>query len=217
MTSDDQRAEAPAGPLCWCTGDEGDQVAGVTRSLVSQNRTEQPVRVEVYVADANAFAMSYGRDFRALHQLNRDHDCTSSCVKCVQKKFKEAAEEALRHGKVVACLCSSSTSCSLPAALYSLPSVLGRMPSSASAGKGRSLSKQRTSPAPMTATSSVRSFWCGTRLSDQRRRMLDKTGAAATSTCSSCLVPWIRTKSSLQRHPQINTSSSHRRIPNSLW
>ena len=32
MTSDDQRAEAPVGLLCWCTGDDGDQVVGVTRS-----------------------------------------------------------------------------------------------------------------------------------------------------------------------------------------
>lgn len=117
MTSDDQQGEATAGPLRWCVGDEDDYVVGIERSAVCNDRAEQPavenvggrdnaeqlVTVEDYVADANAFAASYCRDFRALHQLNHDHDCTSTCVKYVQKKGKAAAEEALRSGRVVAC------------------------------------------------------------------------------------------------------------------
>lgn len=94
MTSADQRAEAPAGPARWCAGDEGDQVEGVA---------EHAVNIVDYPADAKAFALSYCCDFQALHQLNHDHDCTSTCVNYVQKKSKEAAADALRRGWVAAC------------------------------------------------------------------------------------------------------------------
>ena len=53
--------------------------------------------------DASQFALSYVRDFRALHQFNHDHDCTFTCIKYVAQKCKDAAQEALRKGKVVAC------------------------------------------------------------------------------------------------------------------
>ena len=53
--------------------------------------------------DADQFALSFCRDFRALHQFNHDHDCTSTCIKYVAKQCKEAAQEALQKGKVVAC------------------------------------------------------------------------------------------------------------------
>ena len=53
-------------------------------------------------ADANAWALSFCRDFRALHQLNHDHDCTHTCIKYV-KKGKESAEKALKKGWTVAC------------------------------------------------------------------------------------------------------------------
>ena len=53
-------------------------------------------------ADARAWSLSYCRDFRALHQLNHDHDCTSTCIKYV-KKTKESAEKALKKGWTVAC------------------------------------------------------------------------------------------------------------------
>ena len=238
MASDDQRAEALAVPLHWCTGDEGDHVVGVAHAKLWEDRAEQPalenvggsdgaeqpVSVDDYVADANAFALSYCRDFRALHQLNHDHDCTSTCVKYVPKNAKQLQRT---HFDVAGSLLvgfSSSTSSSLRAALYSLPPVLDRRPSSAFAGEGRNLSRRPTSLAPMTVTSSVRSFWCGTHPFDQRRRTSDKCGAAAILTFNSCLVSWIPTGSSHQRcllavlhKPQINRRSSHRRIPNSLW
>ena len=54
------------------------------------------------ISDAKQKAFSFCRDFRALHQFNHDHDCTSTCIKYV-KKGKEAAEDALRKGLVVAC------------------------------------------------------------------------------------------------------------------
>ena len=112
MASEDQRAETVAVPLRWCTGDEGDHVVGVANAKLWKDRAEQsalgnvggsdgagqPVSVEDYVADAHAFALTFCRDFRALHQLNHDHDCTSTCVTYAQKKCKAAAEEALRRG-----------------------------------------------------------------------------------------------------------------------
>ena len=53
-------------------------------------------------AKGQQWRSSFCRHFRALHQLKHDHDCTSTCIKYV-KKGKEAAEEALRKGLVVAC------------------------------------------------------------------------------------------------------------------
>ena len=55
------------------------------------------------VDDANKWACSFCRDFRALHQLNHNHDCTSTCVKHTKQKAKDIAHDALRLGKVVAC------------------------------------------------------------------------------------------------------------------
>ena len=149
MASDDQHVEASTTAMHRCTSDEGDQVSGVAlrcegraerpaaENLIGGDSAEQIACLEDYVADANAFAVSYCRDFRAPHQLNHDHDCTITCVKYVQKKCKAAAEEALRRGSSVACRFSSSTSWSLLAVMYSLQSVLGRMLSSVSGGKGK--------------------------------------------------------------------------------
>ena len=63
----------------------------------------QPASRAAIFLDAGRFALSYVRDFRALHQFNHDHDCTTTCIKYVAKQCREAAQEALRKGKVVAC------------------------------------------------------------------------------------------------------------------
>jgi len=63
----------------------------------------QPASREDITQDAKQFALSFCRDFRALHQFNHDHDCTTTCIKYVAKQCKDAAQEALRKGKVVAC------------------------------------------------------------------------------------------------------------------
>ena len=63
----------------------------------------QPASREDIDEDANQFALSYVRDFRALHQFNHDHDCTTTCIKYVAKQCRDAAQEAIRKGKVVAC------------------------------------------------------------------------------------------------------------------
>ena len=62
-----------------------------------------PASTDDITQDAGRFALSYCRDFRALHQFNHDHDCTATCIKYVAKQCKDAAQEALRKGKVVAC------------------------------------------------------------------------------------------------------------------
>ena len=117
MTSDTPQVEVPAKPLCWVTDDETDRIVGFAHRPVGYNNAEQPgalvpdddtsaeqpVNLQDYVGDGKSFGLSYCRDFRALHQLNHDHDCTSTCIKYVQKKCKDAAEEALRRGRVVAC------------------------------------------------------------------------------------------------------------------
>ena len=54
------------------------------------------------VEDANKWGRSFCRDFRALHQLNHNHDCTSTCIKYIKQKAKDIAQDALRLGKVVA-------------------------------------------------------------------------------------------------------------------
>ena len=64
--------------------------------------SEHPATYAELISDAMQWALSFCRDFRALHQFNHDHDCTSTCIKYV-KKGKEAAEDALRKGWVVAC------------------------------------------------------------------------------------------------------------------
>ena len=63
----------------------------------------RPASHEDLIQDAHQFALNFARDPRALHQLNHDHDCTTTCIKYVAKQCKDAAQEALRKGSVVAC------------------------------------------------------------------------------------------------------------------
>ena len=63
---------------------------------------DEPAMCTSLLSDASQWAQNFCRDFRALHQFNHDHDCTSTCIKYV-KKGKDVAEDALRKGWVVAC------------------------------------------------------------------------------------------------------------------
>ena len=97
MTSDTPQVEVPAKPLCWVTDDETDRIVDLAHRSVGYNNAEQPgalvpdddtsaeqpVNLQDYVGDGKSFGLSYCRDFRALHQLNHDHDCTSTCIKYV--------------------------------------------------------------------------------------------------------------------------------------
>jgi hypothetical protein len=91
-------------PPCWVTDDaEHVQRPSRCQTTAADSSVEQPASCEDIIQDADQFALSYARDFRALHQFNHDHDCTFTCIKYVAQKCKDAAQEALRKGKVVAC------------------------------------------------------------------------------------------------------------------
>ena len=110
MHCDAQAATSRPGWPLWNfqVDEEGAETESVKKpsassSTAAGDRVVQPASHLNIVEDANQFALSYCRDFRALHQLNHDHDCTATCIKYVAKKCKEAAEDALRKGKVVLC------------------------------------------------------------------------------------------------------------------
>ena len=110
MHCDAQAATSRPGWPLWNfqVAEDGDETERVKNpsfasSTAAGDRVVQPASHLNIVEDANQFALSYCRDFRALHQLNHDHDCTATCIKYVAKKCKEAAEDALRKGKVVLC------------------------------------------------------------------------------------------------------------------
>ena len=85
---------------CWSLDEEGQHVTGLENDEAQDSSTV----LNTLTADANAWALSFCRDFRALHQFNHDHDCTSTCIKYV-KKGKESAEKALQKGWSVAGRC----------------------------------------------------------------------------------------------------------------
>ena len=64
---------------------------------------DEPTNIQHVVTDARSWMLSFVRDVRALHQLNHDHDCTSTCVKYIKNKSKDTMEKAVKAGKAVAC------------------------------------------------------------------------------------------------------------------
>ena len=92
------RAEQPA--VVWLEDEQRNHVSSVC--LVA-GAVPRQLSAKELTDDATRWASSFCRDFRALSQLNHNHDCTSTCIKYVKKKAKDVAEQALRLGKVVAC------------------------------------------------------------------------------------------------------------------
>ena len=92
-------------PPHWVIDEDADhvQTPSICPTAAGLGSVAQPASCEDIIQDASQFALSYARDFRALHQFNHDHDCTSTCIKYVAKQCRDAAQEALRKGKVVAC------------------------------------------------------------------------------------------------------------------
>ena len=92
-------------PPHWVMDEDADhaQTPSICPTPAGLDSVPQPASREDIVQDAGRFALSYSRDFRALHQFNHDHDCTSTCIKYVAKQCRDAAQDALRKGKVVAC------------------------------------------------------------------------------------------------------------------
>ena len=133
--------------------------------------------------DANQYALSYARHFRALHQLNHDHDCTTTCIKYVAKQCRHEAQDALRKGKVVACRFWLFHILVFTYVAFSKPSP------NASGGEGRSSWRHPTLPSPTSAMSFASQSCEEIRLFDQHRQMWAKFGPVATSTSSSCPGP----------------------------
>ena len=98
MAQNPERQGAEATLPLWNVDPEGQHATGLGNDDVQDTNTV----LNSLTADANAWALSFCRDFLALHELNHDHDCTHTCIKYV-KKGKESAETALKKGWTVAC------------------------------------------------------------------------------------------------------------------
>ena len=101
----DENAAPPAFPPHWVVDDDAEhiQMPSTCSIAAGVSSVAQPASCADVIQDAHQFALSFVRDFRALHQFNHDHDCTTTCIKYVAKQCRDSAEEALRKGKVVAC------------------------------------------------------------------------------------------------------------------
>ena len=62
-----------------------------------------PLSARDVLDEGGAFALSYSRDFRALHGFTHDHDCTSTCIKFIPFGFRAAAETSLDEGNAFVC------------------------------------------------------------------------------------------------------------------
>ena len=100
MASSSSTTSAEQPVVIWTTDEEANHVSNVC--LVTGGSAEE-LSAEDLVNDAGRWGCSFCRDFRALSQLDHNHDCTSTCIKYVKQKVKDIAQEALRLGRVVAC------------------------------------------------------------------------------------------------------------------
>lgn len=81
---DEPSANGPDGVAQPVAQSDEEYVTGLTAT--GPDGVAQPVTRFQMLKDASQWALSYCRDFRALHQQNHDHDCTSTCIKYVQKQ-----------------------------------------------------------------------------------------------------------------------------------
>ena len=84
-------------PPRWVIDEDAEhvQTPSMCQTATGLGSVAQPPSREDIIQDASQFALSYVRDFRALHQFNHDHDRTTTCIKYVAKQCREAAQEAL--------------------------------------------------------------------------------------------------------------------------
>ena len=176
-------------PPHWVMDEDADhvQTPSICPTPAGLDSVPQPASREDIVQDAGRFALSYSRDFRALHQFNHDHDCTSTCIKYVAKQCRDAAQDALRKGKVVACrffffhiLVFTYVSDVLTGMSETITKRIRR-------GGGESWCHHPTLLSPTNATSFASQSYKEIRLSDQHQQMWARIGVAATSISSSCL------------------------------
>ena len=105
MHCTDEGMPPGAFPPFWVTDDDAEHVETPSTCSIATSvfSATPPASRDDIVQDASQYALSFARDFRALHQFNHDHDCTTTCIKYVAKQCRDAAQEALQKGKVVAC------------------------------------------------------------------------------------------------------------------
>ena len=86
------------------------QLAGVPWEFDELGRLERFVTMQGQTAtradldeDAQIYEHAYGRDVRALHGHNHNHDCTTTCVKYQKKKSAEELKSVLSTNKAPPC------------------------------------------------------------------------------------------------------------------
>ena len=107
-----KNAAPDAFPPHWVVDEDAEhvQMPSTCSIAASVGSVAQPASCADVIQDAHQFALSYVRDFRALHQFSHDHDCTTTCIKYVAKQCRDSAEEALRKARSLRADSSSFTS-----------------------------------------------------------------------------------------------------------
>ena len=83
-------------PLPWKANEKGEITDAVSPQSMS-------LTTEQFRQDAERFALAFGRDARALHGHNHDHNCSFTCIKYVTQKAKQNAEQSLNTGMNIVC------------------------------------------------------------------------------------------------------------------
>ena len=82
--------------LPWEANGKGDITDAVSPQIMS-------LTTEQFRQYAEGFALAFGRDARALHGHNHDHNCSFTCTKYVTQKAKKNAEQSLNTGMNIVC------------------------------------------------------------------------------------------------------------------
>ena len=82
--------------LPWKANGKGEITDAVSPQSMS-------LTTEQFRQDAERFALAFGRDARALHGHNHDHNCSFTCIKYVTQKAKQNAEQSLNTGMNSVC------------------------------------------------------------------------------------------------------------------
>ena len=82
--------------LPWQANENGE----VTEALSPEGATITP---DEFKEDSDRYALAFGRDARALHGHNHDHNCSFTCIKYVKQSAKNIAKESLETGHNIVC------------------------------------------------------------------------------------------------------------------
>ena len=181
----DENSAVAAFPPHWVVDEDAEHVQ---MPSTCSGSVAQPASCADVIQDAHQFALSYVRDFRALRQFNHDHDCTTTCIKYVAKQCRDAAEEALRKGKVVACRFFFFHILIFHYAVTAAQGI-GEAITKRIRRRGKQLVSCPYIARPTSAMSSASRCYKEINLFGQLLQMWGKLGPDATSTSSSCLGP----------------------------